>query len=227
MMDVASIAAAIDQTLLKPTVGLIEATEWVEASKDAGFATLCVSPFLVPMTVETLAGTATGTCSVAGFPLGYAVTESKAEEARRLAELGCADVDMVINVAALLEGSDDYVRADIAAVVAAVASTNNAAIVKVILETAYLAESDIERACRLCMGAGAHYVKTSTGFGPRGASARDCEIMRAVVGDKLGVKAAGGIRDLDALLEMVEAGADRIGTSAGLEIVSEAEARGL
>ncbi len=226
-MDVPSIAAAIDQTLLKPTIGLIEAAEWVEASKDAGFATLCVSPFLVPMTAEALAGSATGTCSVAGFPLGYAVTESKAEEARRLAELGCADVDMVINVAALLEGSDDYVRDDIAAVVSAVASVNNATIVKVILETAYLAESDIERACRLCMGAGAHYVKTSTGFGPRGASARDCEIMRAVVSDKLGVKAAGGIRDLDAALEMIAAGADRIGTSAGLEIISEAEARGL
>lgn len=227
-IDIAELAASIDQTLLKPTVGHQEAAAWMESNREFGFATLCVSPFLVPLAAQRLAGTGTLVCSVAGFPLGYALTESKTEEARHLVGLGCAEVDMVLNFAALIEGDDTFVRDDVRAVVDSVSdASEGAALVKVILETGYLDEPQIERACSLCVEAGAAFVKTSTGFGPRGASVRDVEIMRAVVGDEVGVKAAGGIRDLDAALELIEAGADRIGTSAGAEILAAARARGL
>jgi len=227
-VDLATLAATIDQTLLKPTVGFAEAAEWMEGSRDAGFASLCVSPFLVPLAAQRLAGTATVVCSVVGFPLGYSLTETKAEESVHLVELGCTEIDMVMNVAAFLGGEEEYVRDDIEAVVCAVAQeSDGSGLVKVILETAYLDEAQIARACELAVQAGAAFVKTSTGFGPRGASARDVEIMRAAVGPEFGVKAAGGIRDLEAALVMLDAGADRVGTSAGLEILAQAAERGL
>jgi deoxyribose-phosphate aldolase len=227
-VDLTTLAQSIDQTLLKPTVGLKAGTEWIAANRDHGFATLCVSPFLVPAAADLLAGTDTAVCSVAGFPLGYAVTAAKAQEATVLVELGCREVDMVINVGALLEGDERYVLADISAVVSAVERAGSgASVVKVILETAYLEEADIELGCRLAENAGAAFVKTSTGFGPRGASVRDVEIMRRTVSSHIGVKAAGGIRDLDAALAMLAAGATRLGTSAGVEILAEATVRGI
>jgi len=225
-MDRATLAAAIDQTLLKPTVGYQGGSAWIDASAGAGFAALCVSPFLVALADQRLAGTATAVCSVVGFPLGYTNTESKAEEAAHLLALGCDEVDMVLNIAALLEGDDRFVRDDIAAVVRTVAQASDEAIVKVILETGYLEPEAIERACLLAVDAGAHFVKTSTGFGPRGASLDDVRIMRAAVGPRVGVKAAGGIRDLETALEMLEAGASRLGTSSGLEILEALEGRG-
>jgi deoxyribose-phosphate aldolase len=210
----------LDQTLLKPTVGMREAAEWMEANRDVGFASLCVSPFLVPLAAQRLAGTRTKVCSVVGFPLGYSLTETKVEEAAHLLELGCHEIDMVMNVAQFLEGEDVFVTDDITAVVDVVAAQGaGQSIVKVILETGYLDEAQIAHACELCLGSGADFVKTSTGFGPRGASVRDVEIMRAAVGERAGVKAAGGIRDAETALEMIAAGATRVGTSAGLEIV--------
>lgn len=227
-MDIATLASAIDQTLLKPTAGMAEAADWMEDSRDKGFATFCVSPFLVPLATQRLAGSGTAVCSVCGFPLGYALTETKAEEAVHLVQLGCAEVDMVMNIAAFTEGEGRFVRDDIEAVVTAVEeASEGSGIVKVILETGYLDDDGIARASALAASAGAAFVKTSTGFGPRGASVRDVEIMRAQVGDDLGVKAAGGIRDLDTALLMIAAGANRIGTSAGLEILTQAAARGL
>ena len=227
-IEIGSLAAAMDQTLLKPVVGFGEGRRWIEANRNNGFASLCVSPFLVPVAAQLLAGDKTVVCSVAGFPLGYANTESKAEESRTLVSLGCREVDMVVNFAALLEGEDAFVRDDIAAVVDAVrAASGGRSIVKVILETGHLADDDIVRGCTLAVEAGADFVKTSTGFGPRGASVHDVEIMRATVGPDIGVKAAGGIRDLDTALAMLEAGATRLGTSAGSDIISEAVARGL
>lgn len=134
---------------------------------------------------------------------------------------------MVLNYAALLEGDDAFVRDDIAAVVRTVAeSSEGSAIVKVILETGYLDVSQIERGCTLAVAAGAHFVKTSTGFGPRGASVEDVQLMRATVGPDIGVKAAGGIRDLETALAMIDAGASRIGTSSGIEVLEAFEARG-
>jgi deoxyribose-phosphate aldolase len=166
-------------------------------------------------------------CSVCGFPLGYNNTESKAEVAHHLVQLGCDEVDMVINFAELIEGEDRFVFDDIKAVVDSVAAASaGAAIVKVILETGYLDQAQIERGCRLAVEAGAHFVKTSTGFGPRGASVEDVRLMRATVGPGIGVKAAGGIRDLETALAMLDAGASRLGTSSGVEILDALEARG-
>lgn len=225
-MDSATLARAIDQTLLRPTAGFAEGAAWIDSSRDSGFATLCISPFLVPLAAQHLAGTDTQVCSVAGFPLGYTNTETKAEEAALLIDLGCAEIDMVLNIAALLEGEDTFVVDDIRAVVAAVErSSAGKGIVKVILETGHLSESEIDRASRLSAEAGAHYLKTSSGFGPRGASVRDVEIMRAAVGPDVGVKAAGGIRDLETALEMLDAGASRLGSSSGLEILEALEHR--
>ncbi len=225
-MDAIMLAAALDQTLLKPTVGFAEASAWMDASADHGFATLCVSPFLVPVAAQRLAGTRTGVCAVCGFPLGYGLTESKAEEARHLVELGAVEIDVVINIAALLEGEDRYVHEDLAAVAASVEeSSGGNALLKVILETGYLEPADIVRGCKLAVEAGAAFVKTSTGFGPRGASIEDVALMRQTVGPEIGVKAAGGIRDLETALSMIEAGANRIGTSSGLEILEAFAAR--
>lgn len=225
-MDTATLAGAIDQTLLKPTAGFAEAAAWMDASRDAGFATLCVPPFLVPIAAQRLAGTSTRVCSVAGFPLGYSNTETKAEEAALLVSLGCSEIDMVLNIAALLEGEDTFVLDDIRAVVDSVqGASEGRGLVKVILETGHLDEAEVDRASRLAARAGAHYVKTSTGFGPRGASVRDVEIMRAAVGPDVGVKAAGGIRDIETAFEMLDAGASRLGSSSGLEILEALEHR--
>lgn len=225
-MDAAMLASMLDQTLLKPTVGFAEAARWMDASATSGFATLCVSPFLVPLASQRLAGTGTAVCTVCGFPLGYALTESKAEEARHLVELGATEVDVVVNIAALLEGEDEFVRDDLAAVATSVRNASGGdAILKVILETGNLSPDDIVRGCRLAVDAGAAFVKTSTGFGPRGASIEDVALMRQTVGPDIGVKAAGGIRDLETALAMIDAGANRIGTSSGLEILDALAAR--
>jgi deoxyribose-phosphate aldolase len=220
-MDAQTLAAMLDQTMLKPTCGYAAAAEWMERSKDAGFATLCVSPFLVPLAAQRLAGTCTKVCSVVGFPLGYSCTETKAEEARLLVRLGATEIDMVMNIAALVGGDEQLVADDIAAVVGSVRHVSGGeGIVKVILETGHLDEAQIRTASRLSVEAGADYVKTSTGFGPRGASLEDVRVMREVVGPDIGVKAAGGIRDLSTALAMVDSGASRIGTSSGLEILA-------
>ncbi|MBE0477213.1 MAG: deoxyribose-phosphate aldolase [Coriobacteriia bacterium] len=225
-LDPASLAASIDSTLLSPTTGLAAAAAWLAQQRPQGFAAVVVAPFVVPLAAELMAGGSTAVCSVAGFPLGYAATESKAEEARRLVELGCREVDVVMNVAAFLEGEHDLVRGDVAAVVMAVtAASSGLGLVKVILETGYLAERDVPVACRLAEEAGAAFVKTSTGFGPRGAGVADVRAMREAVGRRLGVKAAGGIRDLSSALAMIEAGADRLGTSAATSILEEARAQ--
>lgn len=221
-IDLTRLAEKIDQTLLSPETGLSAGARWIEENRTAGFASLCVSPFLVPLAAKLLAGTSTAVCSVVGFPLGYATTGAKVAETRELVALGCAEIDMVINVGALLEGDEAYVERDIRGVVGAVRSgSDGAGLVKVILETGRLNEADIVRGCGLALSAGAEFVKTSTGFGPRGASVDDVRIMRETVGDRAGVKAAGGIRDLATALEMLDAGASRIGTSAGLSILAE------
>jgi deoxyribose-phosphate aldolase len=224
-MDRATLAGMLDQTLLKPTAGYNTARDWMERQRGAGFATLCVSPFLVPLAFELLAGTATRVCTVVGFPLGYSLTETKVEEARHLASLGALELDMVINIAAVVEGEDAFVLDDVSAVVTAVHdATGGRGLTKVILETGHLTPEQITHASVLCADAGADFVKTSTGFGPRGASVEDVALMRAAVGPKLGVKAAGGIRDLATALAMIGAGATRIGTSSGLEILAQFDA---
>lgn len=221
-MDVATMASHIDMTMLKPNVGFAECAEWVDDNSDLGFAALCVAPFIVPLAAQRLFDSKTRVCSVCAFPLGYALTEAKADEAAHLVDLGCVEVDMVINIAALIEGENAFVHHDIEAVVASVhRASEGAAIVKVILETGFLSPDQIECGCHLAVQAGAHFVKTSTGFGPRGASVQDVRTMRAAVGPDIGIKAAGGIRDLDCALAMLDAGATRLGTSAGGDILAE------
>jgi deoxyribose-phosphate aldolase len=226
-MDVKSLAAMLDQTLLKPTAGFAQGEAWIDSNADLGFASLCVSPFLVPSAARRLTNAATSVCSVASFPLGYASTEAKATEAADLVRLGCQEVDMVVNIAALMEGESEYVRGDIEAVVSAVEEESaGLGLVKVILETGYLTADDIRRGCALAAEAGARFVKTSTGFGPRGASVEDITVMREAVGPDIGIKAAGGIRTLDAALELISAGANRIGTSAGAELLDALAGQG-
>ena len=219
-MDVMTLAAAIDQTLLRPTAGFVETDAWCAANSDKGFATLCVAPAAVPVAVKHVGDGPTRVCAVVGFPLGYATTGTKTAEAAQLVIAGAREIDMVIHIGALLEGDNEYVLRDIAAVVDAVGQASvGSALVKVILETGFLDEPHIIAGCAVAKAAGADFVKTSTGFGPRGASVEDVRIMRSAVGDAMGVKAAGGIRDLAAALAMLEAGADRLGTSAGSEIL--------
>ncbi len=221
-LDATAFAAYVDQTLLSPKAGLSEARPWLVENAEHGFAALCVTPLLVPAATLALATSTTRVCSVCGFPLGYSLTRTKAEEARRLVSEGCFEVDMVIAIGELLDGNQDYVRGDIAEVVAAVRDESGGeALVKVILETGYLSEEQVTAACEIAEDAGADFVKTSTGFGPRGASVRDVELMRAAVGDRLGVKAAGGIRDLESALALIDAGATRLGTSSGLPLLDE------
>jgi deoxyribose-phosphate aldolase len=219
-MDRRQLASMIDQTLLKPTVGYASASDWMERNRDAGFATLCVSPFLVPLAVQRLAGSSTKVCAVVGFPLGYSLTETKADEARRLVQLGASEIDMVMNIGAFLDGEAQLVTDEVGAVADAInESSGGVVVLKVILETGYLTPPQIAQASRLAAAGGADFVKTSTGFGPRGARVEDVGIMVEAVGPDVSVKAAGGIRDLPFALELIEAGAARIGTSAGLEIV--------
>jgi deoxyribose-phosphate aldolase len=220
MVDARALARMIDQTLLKPTSGERAGRDWIMAQREAGFASLCVMPALVPAAAELLTGTDTAVCTVVSFPLGYALSASKADEARRLLDAGAHEIDMVVNIGAVLEGDWDAVQADVAVVSEAVATAGaGTALLKVILETAYLDPTQIREASLAAVRGGADFVKTSTGFGPRGASLEDVRVMRETVGPDIGVKAAGGIRDLATALAMIEAGASRIGTSAGLEIV--------
>jgi deoxyribose-phosphate aldolase len=220
-MDRETLAAMIDQTLLRPDIGRVAGADWVERNRDAGFATLCVSPFLVPVAARLLEGSCTKVCAVVGFPLGYSLTETKAEEARRLIELGAQEIDMVMNVGAFLDGETDLVARDIEAVARAVCGATRAeGVLKVILETGHLTPEQVGQAAQLAAKSCADYVKTSTGFGPRGASVEDVRIMRDAVGAEVGVKAAGSIRDLPTALAMIAAGASRIGTSSGLEILA-------
>lgn len=181
--------ALIDHTVLKATATRDDVARLCDEAVEHGFASVCVNTCWVPMVAERLAGTPVKTCCVVGFPLGAMATDPKAYEAKWAVDNGADEVDMVLNVGWLLEGADDAVREDIAAVVRA----SQGRCVKVILETCYLDDSQIARACRLSVEAGAAFVKTSTGFGTGGATVGDVALMRATVGDACKVKASGGI----------------------------------
>ncbi|MHA1653606.1 MAG: deoxyribose-phosphate aldolase [Candidatus Thorarchaeota archaeon] len=214
-ITVEQLAKMIDHTELKPNATEERIRNLCSEAIEHGFGAVCVNGCNVQTAAKMLDGSGVAVCSVVGFPLGAMATSAKAYEARTAVEDGAAEIDMVLNVGALKSRNLDYVRNDIAAVVAAVPS----AIVKVILETGYLEEDEIVLACRLAEEAGAHFVKTSTGFGPRGATVEDVRLMRKTVGDRLGVKAAGGIRTFEDAVAMIEAGATRIGASRGIDIL--------
>lgn len=206
----------IDHTILKATARRDDIERVCAEARAHGFASVCVNTCWVPVAAELLNGSDVAVCCVVGFPLGAMATDPKAAEARWAVDHGADEVDMVINVGWLLDGDDDAVRADIAAVVEAA----QGACVKVIVETCYLEDAQIMRACALAVEAGAAFVKTSTGFGTGGATVADVTLMRKTVGDGCGVKASGGIHTAEEARAMVEAGASRIGTSSGVAIVS-------
>ncbi len=215
-----SLATLIDHTLLKPEATRDDILRLCSEARQYGFASVCINPYWVPLAAEQLRESQVRVCTVVGFPLGATLPAVKRAEAAECVKLGAQEVDMVINVGALRSGDYDPVRLDIRGV--ADASHAGCAILKVILETALLTDEDKVAGCMLAQAAGADFVKTSTGFGPGGATAYDVELMRFVVGQAMGVKAAGGVRSLDDLKKMVTAGATRIGASASVKIMEEA-----
>jgi deoxyribose-phosphate aldolase len=214
------VASLIDHTLLRPEATRADIVKLCGEARQYGFATVCINPYWVPLAASELAGTAVKVCTVAGFPLGATSTEAKVAEAAAALRAGAREVDMVINVGALRGGDFDTVKLDIQAVTRVCHDAN--AIVKVILETALLDDAQKAKACALAQAAGADFVKTSTGFGPAGATVQDIVLMRHAVGPRMGVKAAGGIRTLDDFRAMVAAGASRVGASASVKIVEAA-----
>ncbi len=214
------IASLIDHTMLRPEATRADIVKLCGEARQYGFATVCINPYWVPLAASELAGTAVKVCTVAGFPLGATSTEAKVAESAAALRAGAREIDMVINVGALRSGDSDTVKMDIQAV--ARVCHDAGAIVKVILETALLDDAQKTAACGLAQAAGADFVKTSTGFGPAGATVQDVVLMRHAVGPRMGVKAAGGIRTLDDFRAMVAAGANRVGASASVKIVEAA-----
>lgn len=210
---VEAVLRTIEHTLLRPEAGPAAVRRLCAEAREFRLGAVCVNPCYVALARGELAGSAVRVVTVAGFPLGASAAPVKAFEAERAVRDGADEVDMVLNVGLLKEGDLDAVAADVAGVTAAAGVP-----VKVILETALLSSEEIVAACRAAEAAGARFVKTSTGFGPGGATLEAVRLLRASVGPRVGVKAAGGIRTLPEVLAFLEAGADRIGTSAGAAI---------
>ena len=205
----------IDNSLLKPTATSREVEDFVRRSEEIGFYGVCLNPFHVRVASEVRKKIVI--CSVVGFPFGASTKEVKVREAVRAVEDGDGELDVVMNLGAFKGGDYGYVEEEIKAVV-----RESGVPVKVIIETCFLSREEKVRAVEVCGESGARFVKTSTGFGPKGATEEDVRLLKEVGGGKLLVKAAGGIRDLGTALRMIEAGADRIGTSNGFSIYREA-----
>jgi len=214
------VASMIDHTLLKPDATRQNIEELCREAAQFKFATVCVNPTWVATCARLLAGSGVGVCSVVGFPLGATTADVKEYETRRAIFDGAREIDMVINVGALKSGDFRVVERDIESVTTA--CREGGALSKVIIEAALLTDDEKVTACTLAKAAAADYVKTSTGFGPGGATAADVALMRRVVGAEMGVKAAGGVRDLEGVKAMIAAGATRVGASAGVKIVQQA-----
>jgi len=210
------VASYIDHTLLKPAATVRELDELCSQAVRFGFYGVCVNPSMISLTSWKLKAESIVPISVVGFPLGATFPEAKAYETAAVVERGAREIDMVLNLGAFKSGDEALVSKDIAAVVAAADGFP----VKVILETALLSDDEIVRACNISVDAGAKFVKTSTGFGPGGATVDAVRLMRKTVGPDVGVKASGGISTYDDVLSMIEAGASRIGASASVSIVS-------
>jgi deoxyribose-phosphate aldolase len=212
-----SIAALIDHTLLKPEATAGDIRKVCAEARQYGFATVCVNPYWVRLVAGELAGSGVKVCAVVGFPLGANATEIKVTETAGVIRAGAQEIDMVLNVGELRGANYDAVRDDIVAVVDTAHASG--AIIKVILETALLNSEQKVKACLLSKEARADFVKTSTGFGPGGATLEDVALMRRTVGPAMGVKASGGVRTLEDLKKMVAAGASRVGASASVKII--------
>lgn len=208
------ISKLIDHTILKPEATESEVKRICDEAREYKFKSVCVNSSYVKYVSEQLERSGVLTCSVVGFPLGAMTSEAKAYETSLAIKDGADEIDMVINIGALKDKKYDYVLQDIKAVVDAADGKT----VKVIIETCLLTEEEKVKACELSVEAGAHYVKTSTGFSTGGATEADIKLMRKIVGDKLGVKASGGVRNLEDAKKMVDAGASRIGASSSVNI---------
>jgi deoxyribose-phosphate aldolase len=217
-MTTMEIAKYIDHTLLKPEATKEQVEKLCNEAKQYNFASVCVNPTWVKLASDILKGTDVKVCTVIGFPLGANTPETKAFEAVNAVTNGAEEIDMVMNIGALKSGDTELVQKDIEAVVNAV---KDKALVKVIIETSLLTEDEKVTACQLSVQAGAHYVKTSTGFSTGGATVEDVALMRKTVGPNVGVKASGGVRTAEDAKVMIEAGASRIGASSGTAIVDE------
>lgn len=218
-MDKKTIASMIDHTLLKPEATPAQVERLCAEAAEYHFASVCVNPVYIPLAARLLKGTGVKVCCVVGFPLGAIAPEQKAAEAASCAAMGAEELDMVIHVGAAKAGDWALVQRDIEGVVKAAAGHT----VKVIIETCLLTDEEKVKACEAAKAAGAHFVKTSTGFSTGGATTHDIALMRKTVGPEMGVKASGGIRDYATAMAMIEAGANRIGASAGIAIVAAAE----
>ena len=218
-MDKKTIAAMIDHTLLKPEAIPAQIEKLCAEAAEYHFASVCVNPVYILLAARLLKGTGVKVCCVVGFPLGAIAPEQKAAEAASCAAMGAEELDMVIHVGAAKAGDWALVQRDIEGVVKAAAGHT----VKVIIETCLLTDEEKVKACEAAKAAGAHFVKTSTGFSTGGATTHDIALMRKTVGPEMGVKASGGIRDYETAMAMIEAGANRIGASAGIDIVAAAE----
>ena len=214
----ASLAKYIDHTLLKPQASEDDVRKICDEAKKYQFASVCVNPSYIGFVASQLEGSGVAPCVVVGFPLGATTPEIKAEETQAVVSLGAKEVDMVINVGAIKSDNWSLVKRDIEAVVGA---AKGRALVKVIIETCLLTDEEKVRACTVSKLAGADFVKTSTGFSTGGATKEDIELMRTTVGPQMGVKASGGVKDYKTAVEMIKAGATRLGTSSGAAIVSD------
>jgi deoxyribose-phosphate aldolase len=213
----ADVTKYIDHTLLKPDATREQFEQLCDEAARYGFYSVCVNSFWIPFCARRLRGKDVKVCSVVGFPLGAMDSRSKGFETRNAIENGASEIDMVINVGALKSGDLDVVEEDIRSVARACRSTT---VLKVIIETCLLTDDEKVLACEISKKAGAHYVKTSTGFSTGGATAHDIALMRRVVGPSMGIKASGGVRSFEDAKLMIESGATRIGASASVKIVS-------
>ncbi len=219
-MTLESVKAMIDHTLLRADATDADIRRLCDEARNYSFFAICLNPGWVPLAAACLRGSGVCLCTVAGFPLGATFPEAKAHEAELTIRQGAHEVDMVINIGAVKDHRHQLVARDVATVLRVCRS--GGALLKVIIETAYLTQDEKITVCEIIRDLGADFVKTSTGFGPAGARSEDVALMRRVVGGTIGVKAAGGIRDWAAFKSMVEAGANRIGTSSGVKILQEA-----
>ena len=212
-----SIARLVDHTLLKPDATPEQVEKLCDEAREYGFATVCVNSCYVPLCRKRLEGSGVKVCTVVGFPLGGALREAKAAEAAAAVSLGADELDMVMNVGWFKAGADEMVVSDITRVVHAAQKRP----VKVIIEACLLTREEKERATRLVIDAGAAFVKTSTGFSSGGATVEDVKLLARIAAGRIGVKASGGIRDLETARAMLDAGATRIGTSSGVKIAQQ------
>jgi len=219
MLDRKDIAGLIDHSLLGPDASYTDIKQLCKEALQFGFCSVCINPCFIKIAKELLTGSNIRVTTVIGFPLGMTLTEVKVYEAMNASLLGADELDIVINIGALKSGDWETVRKDLSDVIMA----TKGLIHKSIIDTCYFDDDEKKMAVEIALEAGSEFIKTSTGFGPLGAQVRDIRLIKSIVGDAAGIKAAGGIRTLQEVLDLFEAGATRIGTSSGVRIMSEFE----